>query len=1055
MILDYIEAINSKFITGKTTEHSFRGDLETLLKALISPEYMVINEPKRQTSCGAPDYIIQKKEIPVGFIEAKDIGDNDLEGKRKSGNKEQFDRYKASLNNIIFTNYLDFYFYQDAICVAKVSIGEITPSGIKAQPENFSLFESLIQDFSLYLGQTIKSPQKLAKMMANKAKLLAEILEKAVTNDEDNHEDSTLKAHYESFQHILIHDITPKGFADVYAQTIAYGMFAARLYDSNLSSFSRQEAAELIPKSNPFLRKLFGYIAGPEIDDRIKWIVDSLADIFLHCNVQEILKSYGRSTRMNNPIIHFYETFLSEYDPTERKKRGVWYTPEPVVNFIVRAVDQVLKTEFGLSSGLADTATTTIKIKHPTNDRRYKDGYISTEKDVHRVQILDPATGTGTFLSQVIQLIYQDFEGMQGIWSDYVEKHLIPRLNGFELLMASYAMAHLQLNSLLAETGYVPNERLPQRLKVYLTNSLEQSHPDTGTLFANWLSSEANEANHIKRDTPVMCIMGNPPYSGVSSNNGQWIADLIEDYKYVDGVHFNERKHWLNDDYVKFIRLSQDYIDKNGEGVLAFISPHGFLDNPTFRGMRWSLLNSFNKIYTLDLHGNSHKKEVSPDGSLDQNVFDIMQGVCITIFIKTKSSKKLGEIFHYDLYGSRESKYQFLLENNWRDIAYQKVSYSEPYYFFVPKDDRLKAQYDAGFKLDELFPTQSSGIVSMGDHFILAASPQSLMHNLRDFLNNDHSVEQLKKKYKLGKNYPQWITDNKEHIRQLELKPIAIHYRPFDQRYTIFDNQLLWRPRSQVMAHYLHDNVGLLTTKGVKDKTYRHIFIGNAMSEAIFLSGTTATNAMNIPLYLYQQDADQNWIKTPNLDLDVVHTIAEKLQLRYQADKGDRTDQSTLCPVDLLDYVYAVLHSKRYCADHNDFLKLDFPRVPYPQHTETFWTLVDLGHQLRQLHLMQDPTLTLRTHYPERGDNLVEQYIYQDEKIHINDQQYFSNVPEQVWNFYIGGYQPAQKWLKDRKGQILQFEDIRHYQKILSTLEKTDSLMDAIDTVLYVSNKPL
>lgn len=405
MIQGYIQAINAKFITGKTTEHSFRGDLQSLIEAIIGTEFTVINEPKRQ-DCGAPDYIIEKKGIPIGFIEAKDIGDKDLEGKKKNGNKEQFDRYKASLNNIVFTDYLDFYFYQEGELVTKISIGEIVGNQIKALPENFSMFESLISNFSIYVGQTIKSPQKLAKMMANKAKLLAEILERAVTSDEDNHEDSTLKAHFEGFKQILIHDITPKGFADVYAQTIAYGMFAARLYDSTLKTFSRQEAAELIPKSNPFLRRLFGYIAGPDIDDRIKWIVDSLADIFLHCNVQEILKTYGRSTRMNNPIIHFYETFLSEYDASLRKARGVWYTPEPIVDFIVRAVDEVLKTEFGLSEGLADTTKTKIKIKNPTKDRRHKDGYVTTEKEVHKVQILDPATGTGTFLSKVIKHIY-------------------------------------------------------------------------------------------------------------------------------------------------------------------------------------------------------------------------------------------------------------------------------------------------------------------------------------------------------------------------------------------------------------------------------------------------------------------------------------------------------------------------------------------------------------------------------------------------------------------------------------------------------------------------
>ncbi|GDZ95679.1 adenine specific DNA methyltransferase [Planktothrix agardhii CCAP 1459/11A] len=649
MIEKYIQNINKRYQLGNATEHTFRGDLQQLIENLV-PAISATNEPKRQ-SCGAPDYILTKKDIPVGFIEAKDIGEKDLKGAKKTGNKEQFDRYKASLNNLIFTDYLDFHLYRDGEFITKIAIGEVTEKGIKSLPENFLTFTNLIRDFCTHIGQTIKSPKKLAEMMAGKARLLSGVIEKALMSDEINQENSTLKDQMGAFKKILIHDITPKEFADVYAQTIAYGMFAARLHDPDLATFSRQEAAELIPKSNPFLRKLFGYIAGPDIDDRIKWIVDNLVEIFLACNVEEILKNYGKSTKMEDPIIHFYETFLSEYDPKLRKARGVWYTPAPVVNFIVRAVDDILKTEFDLPQGLADNSKTKIKV-----DVQGK----QVEQEVHKVQILDPAAGTGTFLAEVIKHIHNKFVGQQGIWSNYVETHLLPRLNGFELLMASYAMAHLQLDLLLTETGYKPTTN--QRFRVYLTNSLEEQHPDTGTLFASWLSAEANEANYIKRDTPVMCIIGNPPYSGISSNNGEWISKLIEDYKYIDGVHFNERKHWLNDDYVKFLRYGQHFIEKNGSGVLAFINPHGFLDNPTFRGMRWNLLKTYDKIYTIDLHGNSKKKETAPDGNADVNVFDIMQGVSINIFVKTgkKKANELGKVFHFDLYGKRERKYDFL-----------------------------------------------------------------------------------------------------------------------------------------------------------------------------------------------------------------------------------------------------------------------------------------------------------------------------------------------------------------------------------------------------------
>ncbi|MEQ1553558.1 MAG: N-6 DNA methylase [Ferruginibacter sp.] len=619
-IPQYIDNINQRYNLGNATEHTFRGDLQTLIESLV-PNIRATNEPKRQ-SCGAPDYILTKKDIPVGFIEAKDIGDKDLAGLKKTGNKEQFDRYKASLNNLFFTDYLDFHLYRDGQFVTNIAIAEITDKGIIALPQNFAAFENLIKDFCSHIGQTIKSSKKLAEMMAGKARLLSDIIEKALTTDETNQQDSTLKDQMNAFKQILIHDITPKGFADVYAQTISYGMFAARLHDPTLPTFSRQEAAELIPKSNPFLRKLFGYIAGPDLDDRIKWVVDSLVDIFLACNVEDILKNYGKTTKMEDPIIHFYETFLSEYDPKLRKARGVWYTPAPVVNFIVRAVDDILKTEFNLPQGLADNSK--IKIKINVQGKQ-------VEQEVHKVQILDPATGTGTFLAEVVKHIHKKFEGQQGIWSNYVETHLLPRLNGFELLMASYAMAHLQLDLLLTETGYKPTTN--QRLRVYLTNSLEESHPDTGTLFANWLSTEANEANHIKRDAPVMCVIGNPPYAVSSNNKSPWIESLTADYK----KDLNERNiQPLSDDYIKFLRLGQHYVEKAGEGILAFITNNSFIDGIIHRKMREELMKTFDKIYIMDLHGNAKKKEICLDGSPDQNVFDIMQGVSINIFVKKK-----------------------------------------------------------------------------------------------------------------------------------------------------------------------------------------------------------------------------------------------------------------------------------------------------------------------------------------------------------------------------------------------------------------------------------
>ncbi len=1053
----YIDNINKRYKLGNATEHTFRGDLQHLLETML-PDVRATNEPKRQ-QCGAPDYILTRNEIPIGFIEAKDLGDKDLEGAKKAGNKEQFDRYKASLNNLIFTDYIRFYFYKDGVLLTSVEIAQFVDSptaggtqlfatSIVPLTQNFDTFKNLITNFSLEVTQSIKSSAKLAQMMAGKARLLADVIEKALTGDTTRQEDSTLKDQMTAFKEILIHDITPKGFADVYAQTIAYGMFAARLHDPTLPTFSRQEAAELIPKSNPFLRKLFGYIAGPDIDDRIKWIVDSLVEIFLACNVEEILKNYGKSTKMEDPIIHFYETFLSEYDPKLRKARGVWYTPAPVVNFIVRAVDDILKTEFDLPNGLADNSKTKIKINAQGLNK-------VIEQEVHKVQILDPATGTGTFLAEVVKHVHQKFEGQQGIWSKYVETHLLPRLNGFELLMASYAMAHLQLDLLLSETGYKPTTN--QRFRVYLTNSLEEHHQDTGTLFANWLSTEANEANHIKRDTPVMCIIGNPPYSGESANKGEWIMSLMEDYKKEPGGKEKlkeQNSKFINDDYVKFLRYGQHFIEKNGSGILAFINPHGFLDNPTFRGMRWHLLKTYDKIYTIDLHGNAKKKETSPDGSIDVNVFDIMQGVSINLFVKTgkKKANELGKVFHYDLFGKREMKYDFLFDNSIKTIEYRELPIVAPDYFFVVKDFGVKSIYDKGFAVTDLFKINSLGIQTHRDSLSIDSSKNNLSNRISDFYNLTIENTDILKKYDINEN-SEWQLKDKRIGVFSAAKIVPIGYRPFDNQFIYNDKNIVDRLRDAVSKHIIGKaNICLVVSRQcVSD--WRYIFLSKSIIESN-LTGTAGRFGSGnfFPLYLYpetngQQTIGQSTERTPNLNSEIVKQISEKLGLTFTNEK--ETTKNTFAPIDILDYIYAVLHSPTYREKYKEFLKIDFPRVPYPKDKETFWQLVKLGGEIRQIHLLESPTVEKYiTQYPEDGNNVVVKPKYENGKVYINDTQYFDNVPQVAWEFYIGGYQPAQKWLKDRKERTLEFDDILHYQKIIVALTETDSLMNEINKIV-------
>jgi len=1077
-INDYLDGVISKFKLGITSEHTFRKDLEVLINNL-SPTVNVTNEPSNVTDCGNPDFLISKKHIPIGFIEAKDIGKN-LNSKQYD---EQFNRYKDALDNLIVTDYLHFQFFISGELVNEIKIGESNSKNcsIEKIESNFEHFAELLKDFCLFTGQTIKSAQKLATLMAGKARLLENTLYNAVISDEDNNLNTDLREQYQTFKSVLIHDLTPKDFADIYAQTLAYGMFAARLHDDTLDTFSRQEAAELIPRTNPFLRRLFDYVAGNNIDERIKPTVDNLAEVFRATDVAEMLKNFGKTTQTQDPIIHFYETFLAEYNPKLRKQRGVWYTPEPVVQFIVRAVDDILKSEFGLDDGIADTSKVEIEKQTQTKDSRTKSGFKTVSEMVHKVQILDPATGTGTFLAAIIQHIFHSqFENMGGIWSSYVEEHLLPRLHGFELLMASYAMAHLKLDMLLTDTGYQPIS--PKRMQVYLTNSLEEHHPDTGTLFAGWLSAEANEANAIKRDAPVMVVIGNPPYSGVSSNNNDWINGLIEDYKYVDGEHFNERKHWLNDDYVKFIRYGQHFIEKNGEGILAFINPHGFLDNPTFRGMRWNLLNTFDKIFTIDLHGNSLRQEVCPDGSKDENVFDIMQGVAINILVKNRkrSNNKLGEVYHYDLYGKRDYKYQFLKNNSISQIDFKTVDFNSPNYFFNPKDESGRTEYEKGFKIDDIFYHISSGIVTARDSIVIDYESQSLIKRMEKFSDESFSDRDIRGwlfpnkkdgKYLAGDSRGWKIAQARKNIKDNDHEKYVkdLNYRPFDFRKIYYSQDMVdWGRESSIYHINFDNNFALLVPKAHRDSKFAHAFITNKISEAIFLSSKTGSNAMNIPLYLYPKVQPESSdgskpTRTPNLDPKIVAHIAESIGLNFTNEKENMV--GTFAPIDILDYIYAVLNSPTYREAYKEFLKIDFPRVPYPRDADTFWQLVTLGSELRQIHLLESPMLAekskaLGINYPKGGNNEVTRKMTNSSlgfesseddasigRVWVNDEQYFDNIPLVAWNFYIGGYQPAQKWLKDRKDRILNISDVKHYINIIAALSLTYDLMQKIDAI--------
>ena len=765
-------------------------------------------------------------------------------------------------------------------------------------------------------------------------------------------------------------------------------------------------------------------------------------------------------------MIHFYEDFLRYYDPKQKKACGVYYTPEPVVHFIVNAVDEILKSSFGLSEGLADTSK--VAIRQTSNlytDNRTKDHKKYETREYHKVQILDPATGTGTFLAEVVRKIYSGMENQKGAWQNYVEEHLLPRLNGFEFMMAPYTVAHLKLDMVLAQTGYKAKQ--DKRLRIFLTNSLEECDHDTGTLFAQWLAQEANEANLVKRDTPVMVMIGNPPYSVSSSNKSAWILNLLNDYK----KNLNEKKLNLDDDYIKFIRLGHYYVEKNGEGILAYISNNSFIDGITHRQMRKALMETFDEIYILDLHGNTRKKETAHDGSKDENVFDIMQGVSINIFVKKGRHsgadgdriQSLAKVYHYEIFGKRFEKYAFLAKTSFSDIPWYELTPQAPQYFFVPKDFSVQEEYEKGFKVDDLMKVRNSGVKTDRDLLFYDCDKDCLIERISSLLSGKQLEKNFIELYNVVDSSSYKITDKIKCCKFDNSKIQKAEYRVLDFYYIYYDEKLVSRAAFNVMQHLRKANVALVVPRQCSSD-WKYVFCTNTIGDHNLIASAGKLGAGDLfPLYLYPTEGEEKLGETrkPNLDESIWRKIDACLDSSTpfpSASSGNyaQNDNSHITtPEQIFDYIYGVLHTPSYREKYGEFLKIDFPRIPYPENKEDFERIVSIGNKLRKLHLMEEfPPQA--TSFEIEGDNTVSEIRFEKEipdqvgddisgKVYINKTQYFANVPELAWNFYIGGYQPAQKWLKDRKNRTLTFDDISHYRKIIAILIETHNLMQELD----------
>ena len=1034
-VRDYLTEIQAEYRTGMAGEHAYRPALKKLLES-VETGLSAVNDPAR-TEIGMPDFVVlrQPGNVPIGIVEAKDIG-NQLSRTEKS---QQLKRYMKH-GNLILTNYLEFRWYVNGEKIDTVQIARLRDDKIKRISGAYTDLSDMLRRFAQQTTPTVNSAQELAQRLADNAQLIAHFIEKDLKSSEPT---THLQNQMKAFEKTLLPGLNPARFADMYAQTLAYGLFASRVnYPGDPANFTLRGAAEDIPRTNPFLRDLF-YHSRFDLGSRLTWMVENLVEVLRRSDMDSILEHFGRRTQQTDPVVHFYETFLSAYNPTLRETRGVYYTPEPVVKYIVRSVDHILKTRFERPRGLADKDTL----------------------------ILDPAVGTGTFLYFVIEQIKERFAGQRGLWKSYVEAHLLPRIFGFELLMAPYTVAHMNLSLQLKEAGYEFKEG--ERLGIYLTNSLEEGVREKyESAFGGFIEEEANAAAEIKRDKPIMVVLGNPPYSKHSANTSEWINTLVRDYYFIGGKPLGERNtKWLQDDYVKFIRFGQWRIEQTGEGILAFITNHGYLDNPTFRGMRKSLLRTFTEIHILDLHGNANKSEVSLDGSKDDNVFDIRTGVSISILIKSDECSQDADVFHHEVWGTRRQKYDWLNRNSISNSISDTIQPTHPHYLFIPYDTDLLPEYDSGYLITEIFREYKSTVTTGRNNFSIAFDSDTLITRIQELQDAGFSNDEIRHKYGL-RDVSYWKLDTARAeimtVTEIEGYLRDYCYRPFDLRYVYYHSSIIERQRYDLMWHMEQENIAILTHRPQSPDEFTFMYCTSLIGDQNVAANKSAGggNSFQFPLYLYltkqKELTDPSEFpisdkgRRPNLSKAFVAEIEAKLDLRFVTEgsafsKNEAADW--FGPEDVFYYAYAIFHSPTYRERYAEFLKIDFPRLPLTSDVALFAALVKLGAQLVSLHLMKSPKLAeYMTTYDIEGDNEVARgypkYVEKGGKVYINTSQYFGGVPQGIWDFHIGGYQVLHKWLKDRRGRVLSNDDLEHYQQIVVALSETIRIMSAIDAAI-------
>lgn len=1037
----YFEQIK-KLDASDATEHTLRAALQNLLSSIgneKAPAVVIIHEPKKdKEGNGAPDFKFKTHECIIGYLENKKISEI-LDRVIKS---DQISKYKKLSSNLIITNYLEWVWLRDGSLTRRETLcysSDVGNRKSRLDLDKAAKVGELIAAFLSTPPKGIARAKDLALALATRCHDLREFLTVELIRQQHEHQEGKLFGLFGIFKKDVFHELDLAGFADAFAQMLGYGLFLARLNSGGGKAVTLQNAKKFIPVNFDLIRELVDFLDELEHPDYslIKWLVEEILSIMNTLNLPEISEDLAFTKRQGklleateeerlifakDPYVYFYEDFLKSYDAQMRKSRGVYYTPPPVVNFIIRAINDILKGTFGIKQGLADRK---------------------------KVTVLDFATGTGTFL---LETLHQIFDSVSvGVRDQVITEHVLKNLYGFEYLIAPYTIAHLKLSQFLRDKGYVMQSK--QRLQIYLTNTLEPISPEPNFLLPA-LSREVEHAQKIK-EKPILVITGNPPYSGESRNNGAWITNEIKKYKIVDGKPLNEsNSRWLQNDYVKFIRFAQNKMDEVEEGIVGIITSHSFLDNPTFRGMRQSLMGTFNQIYIIDLHGSLDKREKAPDGGKDENVFDIETGVCISILVRKSGLKS--QIKHCDFWGKRLEKYKSCLVSSVESLGWNDLTPHSPHFLLRPHDTTGQDTYDIGWKITDIFPLYSNGIVTARDGLSIQFTSNQMLDVVTDF--TALPVEDARRKYRLRKDVRDWkVSLAQQDIKKTGLTKeniVPINYRPFDMRHTFYtpnSRGFLCMPRDEVMRHLLKKpNVALITSRMTKGETFKHVFVTGHISEAICLSPNTSNNGFVFPLYVYKFESDQKTKKDlfggqDSFDgKDKKENISSQFREFIDAKYGKH-----YAPEQIFGYVYAVLHCVTYRAKYVAFLTIDFPRIPFPDDAQTFENLAVLGWELAQVHLLLETPKGKKIEFPKKGDNIVGDPFLDaaTERLFINKEQYFSPVPREVWEFQIGGYQVLEKFLKYRKGREVSLEENENFASAIKALSYTVGAMKKIDAI--------